>query len=46
MLTAPLTKWTKSRARCFPLAKKIELGVVGDHPHRNMFNDYKIILWR
>ena len=29
MLTAPLTQWTKSRARRLPLAKKIELGGVG-----------------
>ncbi|KAH9397288.1 hypothetical protein TYRP_003598 [Tyrophagus putrescentiae] len=34
MLTAPLTQWTKSRARRLPLDKKIELGGVGDHPHR------------
>ncbi|KAH9401725.1 hypothetical protein TYRP_017129 [Tyrophagus putrescentiae] len=45
MLTAPLTQWTKSRARCLPLAEKIEFGGVG-HQHRTMLNDYKIIQWR
>ncbi|KAH9399344.1 hypothetical protein TYRP_018259 [Tyrophagus putrescentiae] len=44
MMTTLLTQWTKSRARRLPLDKKIKLGGVGDHPHRNMLNDYKIIL--
>ena len=48
MLTAPLTQWTKSRARCLSLAEKIDLGGVG-HQHRFIReeNDFKLqtLMW-